>query len=102
METQEDGKAIYEACPLPNPRAQIRLLQYDEDGATGLPFSMRTFDLDEHLSYSAVSYVWGDSANPGVITVNGRAMSVSQNCLYAWVKSRASFGNIRTSQHTFG
>lgn len=89
--------------PLADPWRQIRLLKI-------LPNSSNYRDVVEHeieddiqctlvtyywvrgFQFTAISYVWGDTARSWPITIDGKTCLVGRNCLYALQQSRCYLG----------
>lgn len=75
---------MFTYTPLQDAASQIRLLRV-HPGVWG---SVIRCDLDAHAfstapSWTAISYTWGSPEPKFSISVNGRNMTVRQNCLYA-------------------
>lgn len=78
---------LYKSLTLPNKSRDIRLLEVSPKSTSEEhePITGRLFvvDLDEHPSYSALSYVCGNDASSHTITCETFTVVISQNCYTA-------------------
>lgn len=73
----------YQHEPLSDASNYIRLLTtqaYDGDGPYTLECELTTWPIDDSPTFYAISYSWGHPAPSAVLRVNGRPLSVTENC----------------------
>jgi hypothetical protein len=85
MADEQDLRPLYE--PLDTTRLQIRLLTITSaTDSNALNFSLRTVDLSDSPSYTALSYEWGIKENLQTIRVNNRLIQIRAN-LFDFLKT---------------
>ncbi|KAF5657121.1 Het6 heterokaryon incompatibility [Fusarium heterosporum] len=87
MEQHPLGFLPYE--PLRN--NEIRLLHVEPGVSKRISIQLSNVNLDTQPAFWALSYVWGPSENPAVVTINGIPFSVTRNLYHALVEYRRQF-----------
>ncbi|KAL0942992.1 heterokaryon incompatibility protein [Colletotrichum truncatum] len=85
--------------PLQNTRRDIRLLEIDfhDAAADRIKCSIIHDTLDDDPQFTALSYVWGDAAQPRSILLEGQEVSVTQN-LFRALQRLAKFSKPQVSK----
>lgn len=89
--SDEPAQNHFKHHPLPDPATYIRLLEILEGQFdTHVICEVSEWPVDEAPAYYAISYTWGDPEATTEITVNGKRMTVRQNCEYVLQQAFAS------------
>lgn len=90
------GSQLYKSFPLPPALNYIRLLEVEPNLSpernTIISGKLRIVNLDEHPSFSALSYVCGNDAHSASITCEGFDVKITQNCHSALQHLRRKLG----------
>ena len=90
---QDSNAAVY--APLDDPVNEIRLLEIILERTTSIQDHQRlecrlsVHTLDDQLSYTALSYVWGDPDDTRPITIHGHEVQVTKNLAEALYQLRS-------------
>ena len=83
VQSTADTTPLYAELPLSSDRFQTRILELEtrsEEPESGIVnCTLRTFDLEDALEFSALSYCWGDQVPDRIIRVNGEEVLVTPN-----------------------
>lgn len=87
--TQQRVASIFRHTLLEDAASQIGFFRTEE----GRPRACQTsiHNLDTAPPYRAISYTWGDPANPQTIHLDGRPFAVRKNCVCAISQARRYF-----------
>ncbi|KAH8753184.1 hypothetical protein F5882DRAFT_484072 [Hyaloscypha sp. PMI_1271] len=92
MATNEGSRLIYSTVQLDLKRKAIRLvavLPSDQSALISCKFHIQM--LQESISYTALSYTWGDASNPMGIVLDGKPFKVRKNLWQFLQKMRQLF-----------
>lgn len=94
-QSQDPGPQLYASLPIPRDSQSIRVLNIPAKGSAtgeGLTGSLRLVDLKDSPRFTALSYVWGQSAGKS-ITCNGYDIRITDSCFEALSSLRNTLGN---------
>ena len=94
---QEPPKEKFVYTPLDQSRRQIRLMYLvgnrDSSKGAAVRASLKAVSLDSEPEYASLSYVWGNSEEEQLISLNDRAFAVRSNLLVALQQLQTRLGD---------